>query len=84
MVSFIITQFFHIVTTSLKRKTGNTAQFAARALLEAYSVRLPENQRPYDGSMRTDYLFTLTKNLTVQSAHRNDVVLPMNNGANFV
>ena len=55
---------------------GNTAQFAAHALLEYYSVSLPKNQHTYV-SMHTDYLSILTKNLTSQSAHLNCTVLPI-------
>ncbi len=54
---------------------GNTAQFMAHALLVYYSVRVPKNQHPYV-SMHTDYLYTLAKNLTAQSAHQNYAVLP--------
>ena len=48
---------------------------AAHALLEYYSVRLSKNRHPYV-SMPTDYLYTLTNNLTSQSAHLNYAVLP--------
>ncbi len=47
----------------------------AHALLAYYSVRVPKNQHPYV-SMHTDYLYTLAKNLTAQSAHQNYAVLP--------
>ncbi len=54
---------------------GNTAQFAVHALLASYSVIVSKNQHAYV-SMRTDYLYTLTKNLAAQSAHLNCAVLP--------
>jgi hypothetical protein len=54
---------------------GNTAQFAAHALLEYYSVSLPKKvsarRQPY-----LAFLSNLTKNLTSQSAHLNYAVLP--------
>jgi hypothetical protein len=55
---------------------GNTAQFAAHALLEYYSVSLPKKvsarRQPY-----LAFLSNLTKNLTSQSAHLNYAVLPL-------
>ena len=56
---------------------GNTAQFAAHALLELYSVRLSQKSRQ-GVSLTSIYLYTLTKKLTAQSAHLNYAVLPIN------
>jgi len=53
---------------------GNIAQFTVHALPEYYSGILSPNQRPYV-SMRTDYLFNLTKNFTVQSTRLNYAAL---------
>ena len=58
---------------------GNTAQFAAHALLEYYSVR--PSKKPRQGvSLTSINLYGLTKNLTAQSAHLNYVVLPWKEG----
>ena len=55
---------------------GNTAQFKAHGLLEYCSVSLPKKSRQGD-SLTSIYLYNLTKNLTVQSAHLNYAVLPL-------
>ncbi len=55
---------------------GNTAQFKAHGLLEYYSVSLPKKSRQGD-SLTSIYLYNLTKNLAVQSAHLNYAVLPI-------
>ena len=57
---------------------GNTAQFKAHGLLEYCSVSLPKKSRQGD-SLTSIYLYNLTKNLTVQSAHLNYAVLPIHN-----
>jgi hypothetical protein len=54
---------------------GNTAQIAAHALLESYSVMLHKNLLTCV-SKPAIFLYNLTKNLTSQSAHPNCAVLP--------
>ena len=75
--NFFIRLYKFVLKSSRQNNYGVlfTAQFTAHALLEYYFVRLSKNQHPYV-SMRTDYLYTLPKNLTAQSAHLNYAVLP--------
>ena len=54
---------------------GSTAPFTAHGLLASCSVSLPKKSRQGD-SLTSIYLYNLTKNLTAQSAHLNDAVLP--------
>ena len=61
--------------TAVGEILGNTAQIAAHALLESYSVSLHINPLTCV-SKSAVFLCNLTKNLTSQSAHPNVAVLP--------
>jgi len=55
---------------------ATTAQFKEHGLLEYYSVSLPKKSRQGD-SLKSIYLYNLTKNPTAQSARLNYAVLPI-------